>query len=204
MYEFGDLKINATKGQVEKLDDIKSVSDSITTSLVYRSTDKLVFLVKVAKNNHKYTFFMTLREDEIMKISFEQPQYTDKKLLFSQLSHVMFEHLIIVADSLYLSQDEQCNDKLKAIICQDSCPICDSKLENNNDFSVTLKSCANNCYEINKSFNKMLFQLMIFDNLYINNTVTSLQQRIEFVDKVYDEILYWKNGERYLVKLLSK
>jgi hypothetical protein len=91
------------------------------------------------------------------------------------------------------------------IYCTDgNCPICDSKMdikwEDSNTFK-TQRICKNDCYAyIGTKDIDDDFSIQIFDTFSCLSKKCKLSKSLE--SEIIKEIKYWKDNERYVMKLL--
>lgn len=88
------------------------------------------------------------------------------------------------------------------IYCKDGkCPICDSemKVEYCDTFYDNDYYCRNKCYQIEIfSHDKQQHDVVLFDVEYIEI------ENFDDKEKVKKRIQYWKENDRYLMKLLER
>ncbi|MDF2534349.1 MAG: hypothetical protein K0R18_506 [Bacillales bacterium] len=105
------------------------------------------------------------------------------------------------------------------IYCDDACPICDSRLIDKSSFSVYRKGagywyiCPNVCFShmfvsektkkiINGSESTNYFELLSGQLYTINKTMSKDELR-SVEDAVRSEIVYWKQDEKYLMRIMT-
>jgi len=85
------------------------------------------------------------------------------------------------------------------------CPICDKKLEYTSSYASARYRCSNGCYAITEdSKDKKYFIIRVFDESaqFLQPVYSRDIQKLE--NAVRDKIAYWKENDRYLMKMLEE
>lgn len=97
------------------------------------------------------------------------------------------------------------------IYCENNlCPICESQMDEKPDFDGFVLYCKNNCYKIEKD----KYRDADFENHYVYASYVFGERVAKFrsnspslkklEDAVLQHILYWKQDERYIMKILAR
>jgi len=88
----------------------------------------------------------------------------------------------------------------------DNCPICGKELENNDENGVKRFQCSHKCYELMEGkIRRKLCIISVFSNKtsFLQDNYSDLdKQRLE--NEVIRNINYWKENDRYLMKILEE
>ncbi|MNJ90067.1 hypothetical protein D3C87_76590 [compost metagenome] len=88
------------------------------------------------------------------------------------------------------------------INCRDNiCPICGSTMRDNSIISIINKTCKNECYRVtNYIFPNDMYCVIIFNRSYHSFGKSDRERTNSFIEK---KIKYWKENERYILKILE-
>ncbi|AEO93722.1 gp464 [Bacillus phage G] len=194
-----DLKLKSDKDE-SLLQRIQKESEEI---IVYQSLGLFDFCIKLIANNKSIRFNISLSSDgNVFKIYYSD--YSD---------HTNTQNLTYILEDLIVISNAELSRKVDIIRCTNEiCPICQSKLERRYGNIYNL-ACHNGCYDIAMhSKIKLNFGVSFFHEksyqLYgalrnIDNAIYSTDEKFETVYKIYDEINYWKENDRYLMKIIK-
>ncbi|AEO93727.1 gp469 [Bacillus phage G] len=178
--------VEAVGNDKEKLQEIIDISDKIEVS-----KDDETYIVKATKGDTLIKFAITADENNKLK----RVHY---KIPFTFNKHTNLANII---EDLYLPNDKDLQDKLQVIYGVNRiCPICNSQLEKNYRLE-----CENNCYSF-LSINslKLYFNIKIFDTKYRVDQTSSLDDKINTINEIYNQLNYWKEDDRYLTEFIKR
>ncbi|MDF2534356.1 MAG: hypothetical protein K0R18_513 [Bacillales bacterium] len=92
------------------------------------------------------------------------------------------------------------------IYCKDSlCPICNSKMDIS-PFVVFKKTCLNGCYKIDE-YEQLdwtdKYYVYFFGKLFIGFNSRDIDKILK-EQEVIDQIVYWKENDKYLAELIRR
>lgn len=93
------------------------------------------------------------------------------------------------------------------VYCYKNCPICGKELIKDTDLSYEVFSCLNRCYLIVHGREK--YKYGEYTNIYIFGYAARIWEDFSdkmkrlLEDKVRKKIVYWRENDRYLMKLLE-
>lgn len=82
-----------------------------------------------------------------------------------------------------------------------NCPICDSTMTFFGDDADNHSRCGNKCYC--KEFHYGYTKIVIFNKEFFANYTYSSEKWEKFNKEILEEIDFWKENEKYLVKILE-
>ncbi|AEO93714.1 gp456 [Bacillus phage G] len=189
---FGGIPIKADRQMYNKLSDILENCDSIHTELEYQSSFVTSYKVIIIKNNQSIEFNISMKQDMSLFIIKINDHEKHRFKIMTILS--------IISNKLLFMNDEKMIGKLKIICCKQEsrCPICNSELSKS-----MLKECVNGCYYL-MIYDKTVFYATVFNETFdISGDESTIEEKINTINKLYDKINYWKENDKYLTNILS-
>ncbi|AEO93724.1 gp466 [Bacillus phage G] len=184
------INIILNNREKEKIRELEEISDTMKTIQIGKNE----YEVKVVKNKTTITFTIVT---DIMTNGITE-------IVYKNLSEFKLRNLVCVIEDLYLPNDKNLQEKLHIIYCVDDvCPICGMKLK---QIYSDKKECKNKCYEVLIVRNgcKINFLVKIFKTQeYEVYPTRALKEKIEIVNQICYQINFWKNNDRYLMRLIE-
>ncbi|AEO93718.1 gp460 [Bacillus phage G] len=200
MFDFNGIKIKTNSNREKKLQDILDNSDhiKIINEKINSYTDYGSREYNVMAYKGSFSIWFSLHIDS-------ENRLTD---VIADLSHnAPVTSLNFIAERLYLSYNKDFKEKLDIIRCKDKrCPICNSKMNIATYFEFNDElACNNRCfYTLLSKTHLTNFTCKIFNDKKSDKSLSlTLKERIEMIDEIYNKILYWKEEDRYLMKIMK-
>ncbi|AEO93713.1 gp455 [Bacillus phage G] len=209
---YENFKMHMPKGRKEELINIIELSDAVSIEKKHYTLDdspgktKACYRFTVTKSGGEFKFDIYADDLSHYHQSILIEEARDDVFKFYQLE---LQHIL---DFIYISSNNELKRKIEVIRCKnEKCPICDSKVDiddrafNGNNASLR---CSNGCYVVRgvmESLNSFYFNVIIFkdESSYYKSNV-ALEEKIKRVNAIYDKIEYWKENDKYLIKILKE
>ncbi|AEO93707.1 gp449 [Bacillus phage G] len=212
MYDFEGIEINITEDdkRVLILEEIRELSSKIKTKQsqinAYGKLFHNITVIVYLKDSQYFAFRLCLNESmEISNVTITE----NHALMVGKIDQMI--RLSKIVDMMYVYQNEEMNEKLDIIRClSEKCPICSSEVLKNRFGLNHARKCINGCYttEYRENIKLLKIDVQLFDEaddvFFIKHGKTTLQDRINIINNLYSEILFWKENDRYLAKILVK
>ncbi|AEO93706.1 gp448 [Bacillus phage G] len=205
MFNFKGVYFNLTKREENHLNELISLSENI----IIKKDESLC----THKRYDIYSVSVVINSKCNFKFNVKVDNYINRIISFKDIENNCKLSYTDIVDGVFLMKNEEFRKKLDVLKCKNNiCPMCGATMIEESVFINIFSrlECLNSCYRITNnnlfSSNKISIGAVLLNDIYINvgERDFSLQKRIEIVEESYEKILYWKENDRYLTKLLQK
>ncbi|AEO93709.1 gp451 [Bacillus phage G] len=215
LYIFNDIKMSVRENIANLLEDLSYYDVKIIGSSIKNLTE--VYEVKVTNKSCSICFKMHVDKHsrQFFGLTIPSSNYEEDSLLYGakELELIFLDFI----EKLDLAGNKEINEILDTIKCENGlCPICKSKVKIRITHSHNTYTCQNECYilitrplksnKVKSILDVIIFGSSIFEKGEEKPDIARMPMhlKINFIDRIYRQINYWKNGEKYLAKILSK
>ncbi|AEO93712.1 gp454 [Bacillus phage G] len=214
VYKLDWLEFGASVDEIEKFNDIVSVSDTIKVKKVERNSELRFYLVEASNIEKTIEFVIKISENNvIVSIDDTKPFDYDEKI--RHFDSTIIAVLSNIADSLFLAKNKEIKKKIDIIHCIDNlCPICGNEIKKGIEKEMLNRfdslTCKNGCYVVDfRNFNFEHQSTVVSVTFFRKNKISSkllssLSRRMITIDQIYASIQWWKSNDRYLAKILTE
>ncbi|AEO93711.1 gp453 [Bacillus phage G] len=208
----GELLLCSNEIEI-KLKEISKVCDLMEIKEYraeqYSGMNILAVFIAVTKKDFTENFIMRYHKKTKTIISIQRTQIGFEQPFERQTITRQNKELTSIIDRMLIHGDEQIKKKIELFWFKDGCPICKSKeikiIEE--DYFGVIVNCQNGCFHLDSSSSEESIDFLIkffdespFFSLSLNS---SLDEKLETINKIYEKINYWKENDRYLLRMLT-
>ncbi|AEO93717.1 gp459 [Bacillus phage G] len=199
MINIGGIDIHTDKMKERRLREIIDMCDSITLIRIREINCLLQHKMIARKNDYSIEFTLSTNlQNDLIVIHCDGFNSSSAKVL------------IYILEKIYLSQNKELQEKLNIINCENKkCPICNSEMSSKilaNGLEKLI--CNNSCFRAaNFKEKSMKFSCNVYEkHLHVNliDSTESIAFKEQKINEVYNLINYWKEHDRYLIRVLSQ
>ncbi|AEO93723.1 gp465 [Bacillus phage G] len=171
------------------MEELEDISDKMKVT----KTDDYSYVIE-ANRGESSVIFKIITDDSSIMFGIEYKSYFSQRI----------GTIINIMEDLCLSGDKDLQHKFDTIQCENNkCPVCNSEMILN----FMEQSCSNKCYSISPLFGKYTIQFdakLFTDQPFEIYPYMKMKDKIKVINELYDSINYWKEDDKYLIKILSK
>lgn len=204
--KFENINIRVKASEEEKLKDLKRLCNiKITKSIIYPQykdypTREIHHVtIKRGKSKERFKLILNGKTKKIIDVQTKYDLYCSTSKQFE-----------ILLTKIYFSEDKTIKDKADIINCKSgNCPICNSKIKKSINF-IEKMVCPNGCYKLRRS---LLYDTIVGVDVEFFGKMQKYREfkehyvgfkyKIYQIEQIYSTISYWREEDRYLIKMLS-